>query len=179
MIILIEKINNLIELYWSHRKVAEFLSLSEPTLRKIIKWRFADLKYRVIKKVYTQLDLQHSDECKQLLKDRQLQKHINYQWSPTLLGTIFKTKRLDLWLSIYNVARLIKVHPRSIIRIESSETLPPYNSYIISQLIHVYEYSQEEADMIRRYIVIVKDMVSIIKSYNTNNTITYKDKHKL
>lgn len=88
--------------------------------------------------------------------------------SPTqsILWSLFRKKRLEKFLSVDDVAKLVKWDSRAIHRIEWWHTLPNYNSYYITKFMEIYEFTEEEKQTISWFIVILRDVINIYKWWN-------------
>lgn len=89
----------------------------------------------------------------------------------SILGNIFRQKRLEKFLSIDDVAKMVRGDSRAIHRIESGDTLPNFNSYYITKFLEIYDFTEEEKQTIQWSIVILRDLVNIYKQ----NDIEKKD----
>lgn len=87
----------------------------------------------------------------------------------SILGDIFRKKRLEMCITIERVAKIIRVSERQIARIEAGDALPSFNSYMITKLIELYDFDLEESEKIRWFIVILRDLITI------NNNLEKKD----
>lgn len=83
----------------------------------------------------------------------------------SILGEIFRKKRLSLGLSIDEIERKTKIGSRQIARLEAGDSLPSFSSYTITQLLQLYNFNFDEREKIRWFIVVLRDMVNI------NNTL--------
>ncbi len=83
----------------------------------------------------------------------------------SILGEIFRKKRLQLGLSMQEIDRKIHVGVRQIARIEAGDSLPGITSYTIIKLVELYGFTEQESVTIRWFITLLRDMVNI------NNTL--------
>ncbi len=79
----------------------------------------------------------------------------------SILGEIFRKKRLQLGLSMDDIDARIHVGSRQIARLEAGDSLPSFSSYTITKLLEIYEFTNEEREKIRWFIVVLRDMVNI------------------
>lgn len=79
----------------------------------------------------------------------------------SVLGEIFRKKRLKIGLSIDEVERKTKIGSRQIARLEAGDSLPSFSSYTITQLLQLYSFKDEEREKIRWFMTILRDIVSI------------------
>lgn len=91
------------------------------------------------------------------------------QWNqPTesVLGNIFRLRRVQMGRSTEEVARMIQGDARQIRRIESGDSLPSFYGYYITQFIKLYNFTEREVNTIKRYICILKDTIKILNKYD-------------
>jgi hypothetical protein len=84
----------------------------------------------------------------------------------SILGSILRNRRIQMWYSIEDVANLVKWEERQLARIEAGDSLPSYQSYYISKLLPLYQFTPQEQEQIRWFICILKDMVKIHNKYD-------------
>ena len=98
-----------------------------------------------------------------LEKDEWYHDNLKKWIKPTesVLGEIFRKKRLQMWLSMEQIDKKIHVWTRQIARIEAGDSLPSFGSYTITSLLTLYDFSKEEKEKIRWFIVVLRDIVNI------------------
>lgn len=84
---------------------------------------------------------------------------------------LFRMRREALGYEREEVANIIKCSLRNIFRIESGYVLSSPHSYIISQLLTLYQFNDQEVEVIRWYICLFKDMITLTKKYDRENVI--------
>jgi len=90
------------------------------------------------------------------------------QPSESILGTILRDRRVQMWYSLEDVSALLKWDARSLARIESWDTLPAYHSYYITRLLQLYKFTKEESETLKRFICILRDLVKIAGRYQND-----------
>lgn len=91
------------------------------------------------------------------------------KWYPkteTLLGSLFRLKRIWKNKDIHDIAKDIKMEKRALARLESGDALPNYNSYTIQKIIEVLEFSDLEKKIIKDYISSMKNIEALVKKYD-------------
>lgn len=78
--------------------------------------------------------------------------------SDAVLGLLLKSRRRVLGMTVEQVAEKIKGTEIEIKRIEHGAVLPYESGWYITQLLELYQFSQEERDRIAWHIVLLKDM---------------------
>lgn len=98
-----------------------------------------------------------------LEKDEFYQDNLKKWVMPTesILGEILRKKRLQAWMTIPDVQKIIKVDSRQIARIEAWDSLPSFWGYTMTKLLLIYEFTEEEREKIRWFITILKDLIII------------------
>lgn len=165
MIKLIAKINTLKNQGRNSKQVGEFLGLNHSNLEKLVKWDSSFLSEKALRIIYGRAWLRNDEELRQIVMDRNNETIKHFQPTNSILGSIFRLRRLSLGYKMEDVARIIKANERSIRRIEEWKALSSYTSYIVSQLIIAYEFTPQEAEKIRWFICIIKDMITIAKKH--------------
>lgn len=89
----------------------------------------------------------------------------------TVIGNIMRLKRLEQHWSIEDVAKIIKWSPREMYRIEAGDSLPSYRSRYMTELLELYEFTEEEKNTIMWWIAIVKDLIKLNNKYETEEHI--------
>lgn len=79
----------------------------------------------------------------------------------SILGEIFRKKRIEMGLSILQVEARTHIGSRQIARIEAGDSLPSFGSYTMMNLINLYEFTEEEREKIRWFISILRDLVTM------------------
>lgn len=100
-----------------------------------------------------------------LPKDDFFKKNQKKWEAPTqsILWSLFRAKRVEKCLSVESVAKIVRGDARAIHRIESWDTLPNFHSYYITKFLEIYEFTDEEKQVISWFIVILRDLVDIYK----------------
>lgn len=93
-----------------------------------------------------------------------------------VIGNIMRLKRLEQHWSIEEVAKMIKGSPRELYRIEAWDSLPSYRSRYMTELLELYEFTEEERHTIMWWIAIVKDLIKLNNKYDTEQPLT--DTHR-
>jgi len=84
----------------------------------------------------------------------------------SILWSLFRKKRLEKFLSVDDVAKLVRWDSLAIHRIEWGSTLPNFNSYYITKFMEIYDFIEEEKQTISWFIVILRDVINIYKWWN-------------
>lgn len=79
----------------------------------------------------------------------------------SILGEIFRKKRLGMGLSMDDIDKKLHIGARQIARIEAGDSLPSFGSYTITKLLELYEFTPEEREKIRWFIVVLRDVINI------------------
>lgn len=117
-------------------------------------------KYRVkyIDRLYTFFDLEADTWY---YNNRKLWNKKTY----SEIGNILRLWRIRRGLSIDDVASILKGDKRSISRIEHGDSLPSSNSYYISEMLKLYDFTEEEEIKIKYGIALLQDLLKIMKKY--------------
>jgi len=97
------------------------------------------------------------------------------KWHPptfAVIGNIMRLKRLENHWSVEDVAKIVKGSVRELYRIEAWDSLPSYRSRYMTELLEIYEFTEEERNTIMWGIAIVKDLIKMNNKYDTNHPIT-------
>lgn len=89
----------------------------------------------------------------------------------TVIGNIMRLKRLEQHWSIEEVAKIIKWSPRELYRIEAWDSLPSYRSWYMTELLELYEFTEEEKHTIMWWIAIVKDLIKLNNKYDDDHPL--------
>lgn len=101
-----------------------------------------------------------------LPKDAWYHENMKKWVKPTesVLGEIFRKKRLAMSLSIPDVSKRTRVGERQIARLEAGDSLPSFQSYTVTRLVDLYGFTEDERQKIRWFAVVLRDVVSINNS---------------
>jgi transcriptional regulator with XRE-family HTH domain len=86
-----------------------------------------------------------------------------------VIWNIMRLKRLEAHRAMEDVAKLIKGSVRELYRIEAWDSLPSYRSRYMTELLELYEFTEEERNTIMRWIAIVKDLIKMNNKYDSDN----------
>lgn len=85
----------------------------------------------------------------------------NVKPSESVLGEIFRKKRINMCMSLHDVASKIHVWVRELARIEAGDSLPSFGSHTMVNLINLYDFNEEEREKIRWFVSILRDLVTM------------------
>lgn len=91
------------------------------------------------------------------------EKMENYKWNYDPLWIIFRAKRIQLWYSIWKVAKAIKWTDRHIRRIESWKVNYDISWYYFQELLKLYKFSKIERNKILSYSISLYDILELWK----------------
>lgn len=87
-------------------------------------------------------------------------------WYEDALWILFRQRREKLWMSKSFVAKQIKWTERHLTRIETWDTTYRINSYYLKELLNLYQFNQEEINLIMTYVLSLSDIISLSKNEN-------------
>lgn len=142
--------------YWLQR-IHDRTWLGHVAINNLLNVKKKKYKPSTINVLYEFFKLERDDWYRENLKKW-------HQEPDSILGKFFREKRLQLGLSIHEVARQLKnIDDRTIHRIESGDSFPNFTSYTIIQLIKLYRLSEEEKNTIMWHLVLGHDMMYMYK----------------
>lgn len=130
--------------------------VSEENIRNIALARRRKYKMSVVNRLYDFLELPRDE----WYVNNYRSYHTQHE---SILGEFFRAKRFAKRLTVSEVAKATKLTERTILRLEAGEWLPEIGSYTMVTLSEYYEFSEEEKQKVRWYIVILKDLIWILK----------------
>lgn len=140
---------------------------SELQLEYWFLWSFKNQKHqrynvKYIDRIYKYFDLEPDDWY---YRNRKLWNKKTY----SVIWSILRIGRIRKWLSVDDLARMIKWDKRQIMRIEHWDSLPSVNSYYISEMLNLYDFTEEERIKIKYWIALLQDLTKIFKKYDDLN----------
>lgn len=75
-----------------------------------------------------------------------------YSKTPSLFWTFVRYKRLKYQISVDELAKKIKMEKRALLRLESWDALPWYNSHSIQNIFEILNFTKEEREETDKYI---------------------------
>lgn len=127
-------------------------------------WSFKNNKYQKYRVKYVDIiyDYFDIDHDKRYFDNHKMRNRKTY----TIIWSIFRLWRIRKSLSVEDVAKILKWDKRQIMRIEHGDSLPSTNSYYISEMLKLYEFSEEEEIKIKYWIALLQDLHKIFKKYD-------------
>lgn len=89
-----------------------------------------------------------------------------HSWYEDALWILFRTRREKLWFTKHEVAKQIKGTERHLTRIETGDSNYRVNSYYLRELIKLYQFTQDEANLIMAYVLSLSDIINLSKKEN-------------
>lgn len=93
----------------------------------------------------------------------------------SILGNIFRERRIAMSLTIPQVANSIRVDEITIKRIEAWTTLPHFNQYTFKKLLELYKFSEEDRTTIAWWITLTHDLMMVYKRFISTNDLGKND----
>jgi len=87
-----------------------------------------------------------------------------YPKTPSLFGSFIRGKRIDANIMIGELAREIKVKKRTLVRLESWDSLPSYSGRTMTNLMEYLKFSKKEMELSKKYIAIMKELWLMISN---------------
>ncbi len=153
---IINKLENEVNQKWI-KQVSYDTWLSFKCIENCIRWRYKKYRRHTLDILY-----EYFKQDKDFFYDENAKK-----WEmPTqsVLGSFLREKRLKQWLTVHQVAKLIKWDDRQIARIEAWDSLPHFWLYYMTKFFEVYELNDEEKNTVSWFIVILRDLLNLHKN---------------
>lgn len=150
--------------------LARETGISRSALRSLKNLKKVKYRKQTLDVLYEYFELEYDEFYKENMKKRH---------PPTfaVIGNIMRLKRLEHHRSVEEVAKIIKGSVREIYRIEAWDSLPSYRSWYMTELLALYEFSEEEKNKIMRWIAIVKDLIKINNRYDEDSPTPLRKCH--
>lgn len=139
--------------------LARRLNVSYSFIHSLLNGKYNKIRPKKLERLYRHYDLPVDKFYIENLQKR-------YKPNESVLGNLFMVRRIQKGLTVAQVAKKIKGDVRSINRIEAGNSLPSYRGRYILKLLELYDFTEEEENTIKRYIVNLKDMVKILRKYD-------------
>jgi len=133
--------------------------VSKTTLRAIQSGRRGKFRKQSLDTLYEHFGLEPDEYYEENMKQR-------HKPDFSVIGNILRCMRLEKWLSVDDVAKSIKWTAREIRRIEAGDHLPSYRGRYMVELLKLYGATEQEQELIRWWVVILKDLMQINNRYD-------------
>lgn len=127
-------------------------------------WSFKNKKNKKYRVKYVDIiyDYFGLKKDKRYYRNRKMRNKKTY----SIIGTILRLWRIRKWLSLDDVCKKIQWDKRQLQRIEHGDSLPNANSYYISEMLKLCEFTEDEEVKILFGISLLQDLNKIFKKYD-------------
>lgn len=148
-------------------QISKIVRVNHKVIYNIVKWKQVKLRKQTIDRLY---------DYYRIPKDTFYYQNMKKRYNPTfsVIGNIFRLKRLQMWYSLDEVAWLLKWDKRQLQRIEQWKSLPSKRAYYISQMLILYKFSEQQKETIRRGIKSLKDLLKLVADLDDDGKTTKK-----
>lgn len=149
---------------WWLTDLSRQTGVSRSALRSLKNLKKSKYRKQTLDVLYDFFDIDRDEFYKENMKKR-------HPPTFTVIGNIMRLKRLEQHWSIEEVAKIIKWSPRELYRIEAWDSLPSYRSRYMTELLELYEFTEEEKHTIMWWIAIVKDLIKLNNKYDDDHPL--------
>lgn len=141
--------------YWLSR-LSDRTGLGTIAIENVFYQRKQKYKISTLDELYDYFKIEKDEWYKSNLKKW-------HQKPDSIIWSIFRAKRIEMWLSLHDAARENKIDERTIKRLESGDALPRFEQYTMKRLVNFYGFTDEEKITIWWWITITNDLMAIYK----------------
>ena len=156
--LIVEKIREYKDRNWEYwlARLSDRTGLGHIAIENVFRQRKEKYKISTLDSLYDYFKLEKDEWYRANLKKW-------HEQHDSILGNIFREKRISMSYTISRVAREIRVDEKTIKNIETGSTLPHFNQYTFKKLLNLYDFSDEERTTIAWWITITHDLMMVYK----------------
>lgn len=155
--------------YWLVR-LSDRTGLGTIAIENVLYQKKPKYKISTLDALYTYFKIEKDEWYRQNLKKW-------HEQHDSILGNIFREKRIEMNLTIHEVAQRIRVDEKTIKNIETGNSLPHFNQYTFKKLMNLYSFDDEEKTTIAWWITITHDLMMVYKKYIDTNYLGKNKDH--